>query len=44
MIGFLNNGGLEMLLATGYLLYILILAKLEDDRICRKDKNEKWHW
>lgn len=44
MMGFLNNGGLELILATAYMAYILILAKLEDDRTYRKDKNEKWHW
>lgn len=44
MINFLNNGGLEMMLAIGYFLYIMILAKIEDKRVQHENEPVKWHW
>lgn len=45
MIMFLNNGGIELILAAGYFTYIMLLAKLEDRRVMREQrKTEKWHW
>lgn len=43
MVNFVNNGGLEMLLAMGYLAWIMVLAKIEDRRT-PKEKPAKWHW
>jgi len=43
MANFVNNGGLEMLLAMGYLAWIMVLAKIEDRRT-PKEKPAKWHW
>lgn len=44
MLLFLNNGGLEMILAMGYFAYIMIMAKVEDRRIVKERHMEKWHW
>lgn len=44
MMNFINNGGLEFILATMYMAYVLILAKIEDRRTYRHDKPVKWHW
>lgn len=43
MANFINNGGLEMALAMGYLSWILILAKIEDRRT-PKELPAKWNW
>lgn len=44
MMNFINNGGLEFILATMYMAYVLILAKIEDRKTYRQDKPTKWHW
>lgn len=43
MGNFINNGGLELFLAMGYLAWIMILAKIEDRRT-PKEKPARWHW
>jgi len=44
MMNFINNGGLEFLLAMGYVMYVVILAKIEDRKTYQKEKSAKWHW
>jgi len=44
MMNFINNGGLEFLLAMGYITYVIILAKIEDRKTYQREKPAKWHW
>ena len=44
MMNFINNGGLELILATGYMCYVLVMAKIEDRRTFKINKAEKWNW
>lgn len=43
MVNFINNGGFEWILGTGYLIWILIIAKIDNKKVYNRT-NEKWNW
>lgn len=43
MLNFLNNGGIEWILATLYLGWVVIQMKIMDRKVQTR-KPEKWHW
>lgn len=42
MINIITNGGLELILATIRMAYVLILAKIGDQKAYRKSKPAMW--
>ncbi len=45
MINFVNNGGFEWALGTLYLIWVLIMAKIDNKKTSYDRKTEeKWSW
>lgn len=43
-MAFLANGGVELILASLWFGYVMLMAKIEDHRTYRKEHTEKWNW